>query len=345
MTADQVKLGIVGFGRIVELIHLPLLKQVQQIEVRGIYDVTPQRLELAAKRGFSTYSQLEELLSSELDAVLIATPPNSHFPIAVEVLKSGKHALIEKPVTLSADEAIQLKQIADQFGKVVSVFHNRRFDPDYLLVKRIISEGILGSILFVDRRHHMFGSGASFGVKSFHPGWRNETCFGGGALMDWGVHLIDQLLRLEFGRCDKINARMNNLRWQQGEVDDHVYASIVTDHDILLSMEVNFGSNATSPLWVVGGDQATLQVVSETEAVVYEKGKPARQLMLDSSPKERPVRIYSTFADCLLRGGKLAVTLEEAIETMQVLDSIRTSAQRNTEAAYGNSVHSTAGRI
>ncbi|OAS17718.1 Gfo/Idh/MocA family protein [Paenibacillus oryzisoli] len=335
---DTIKLGIVGFGRIVELIHLPLLKQLPEIEVSGIFDVTSPRLALAAKRGFATFSNLEALFASQIDAVLIATPPSSHYQIATQALRKGKHVIIEKPVTLDANEAIQLKVIADQEGKSVSVFHNRRFDSDFLLAKQMVAEDFLGDILFVERRYHTFGSGASFGVKSFHQAWRNEKAYGGGALLDWGVHLIDQLLNLGLGSCVEIHASMKNLRWQQGEVDDFVHATMSTEQQVIMSMDINFASNVPSPLWIIGGEKATLQIMSDREAYLYEKGKPVRELKMEEYGKSGVLSIYSSFANCILNGGELAVTLEEAIETMKVLDKIRVCAQQNKELAHGNFV-------
>jgi scyllo-inositol 2-dehydrogenase (NADP+) len=342
---DKVKLGIVGFGRIVELIHLPLLKKVPDIEVEGIFDITPQRLELASKRGFPTYGDLNDLFSSSIDAVLIATPPNSHFSIAAEALRCGKHVLVEKPITLNSREALALQTLALQVNRTITVFHNRRFDGDYLLVKQLISEEVLGPILFVNRSIHRFGSGASFGVKSFHSEWRNEAQFGGGALLDWGVHLIDQLLELQIGEFASIDARMHKLPWMQGEVEDYVQASIVLKNGILMSLEINFGSNAPVPIWIVGGEKATLHVVSEKEAYVFEKGKGIRQITHEMFPKAGIERIYNSFAGCILRQETLEVTLEQAINTMEIMDLIRDSAQGRKEMAYGNSVLSTAARI
>jgi len=336
---DTLKLGTVGFGRIVELVHLPLLKQLPQLEVTGIFDITPQRLSLAAKRGFTPYSELEQLLDSSIDAVLIATPPNSHYQIAEQALRKGKHVIIEKPVTLTAKESIQLKCIAEQEGKIVTIFQNRRFDNDYLLVKNMIEEEALGRIMFVERRHHMFGSGASFGVKSFNPGWRNQKSYGGGALLDWGVHLVDQLLQLGLGQCVEMRSCMRSLWSSQEEVDEYVHASIGTDQNVLLSMDINFASSVSAPLWIVGGEKATLQVISDKEAVIHRPGEqPAEVQMLDS--KDGPLRIYSSFANAVLHGGDLEVTIDEAIETMKILDRIRDCAMLSEGAADGNLIYS-----
>ncbi|RKP54421.1 gfo/Idh/MocA family oxidoreductase [Cohnella endophytica] len=321
-----VKLGVVGFGRIVELVHLPILKKIHQIEVHGIFDITPQRLELAAKRGFQTYAHLDELLDSSVDAVLIATPPHSHFEVASAALRKGKHVIVEKPVTESLNEAVQLLELSQMEKKAVTVFQNRRFDSDYLFVKQMLAEERLGRILFVERRHHMFGSGASFGVKSFYPDWRNEARFGGGALLDWGVHLVDQLLRLQLGEIESVEARKHVLRWGQGDVDDYVYASMRLDNGILMSMEINFGSNAEVPIWIIGGEKATLQINNTKEAYLLEKGKPRQMLTISDSKEESADRIYSSFAGFLLREEELVVSLDQAIESMDLIDKINKQA-------------------
>lgn len=325
---STIKLGVVGFGRVIELVHLPMLKKMPEVEVCGIYDITPQRRDLAAKRGFRVYDQVNALLDSELDAVIIATPPNSHYELAVQSLRKGKHVLLEKPVTQTAEEAENLLKVARETGKLVTVFQNRRFDADFLYVKKTIQSGILGPILFVHRRQHMFGSGASFGVKSFHPGWRDDAQYGGGALLDWGVHLIDQLLQLQLGTYIDIDARMYAMRWGQGDVDDYVDAVLRLDNGTFMSLEVNFGSNAAAPLWVVGGELATLQVISGKEAILMEKGKREQRLEIESAPGEGQEHIYHSFIGCLLRGEEPEVRLEQAVETMRVIDAIRDSANR-----------------
>ncbi|MFB9327857.1 Gfo/Idh/MocA family protein [Paenibacillus aurantiacus] len=340
---SPIRLGIVGFGRIVELVHLPLFKRLNQIEVAGIFDLTPQRQALAVKRGFQVYDRLEALLDAEVDAVLIATPPNSHAELAELALRRGKHVLIEKPVTMNAEESIRIRDIANQEERLVTVFHNRRFDSDYLLVKRILAEGVLGEPLFVERRHHMFGTGASFGVKSFYQQWRNEQRYGGGALLDWGVHLADQLLRLELGAIGDIRATMRSIWSPNGEVDDFVQAAMATDRNVLLSMNINFASAASSPMWVVGGDKATLQVVSASEAYLFEHGKQPRAVETDSQANAGAERIYASFADAMRSGGPLEITLDQAIETMTLLDQIRASAQPNKERADGNLIFGTTG--
>lgn len=336
----QVNLGIAGFGRIVELTHLPLLKKMQEYHLCGVFDLTPQRRELAERRGLAAWKGLDELLDGGTDAVLIATPPRSHYAIASEVLRRGKHVLIEKPVTVNAEEAMLLRELSHKHGGIVTVFHNKRFDPAMAILKEVLQSGMLGRIQFVERRHHQFGSGASFGVQSFRPSWREESAYGGGALLDWGVHLIDQLLHLKLGSRTSITAMIHRLRFGKGDAEDCVTAHLELDNGILLMLNIHFGSHAADPQWIVGGEFGTLRITGKGEAVLQLENGPPNPLPSAYSGKKSyrgdmdAVRhIYSSFAAKLSGEGELAVTLEEAIDGMIVMDEIRASA------AQGDSGH------
>lgn len=340
---SPIRLGIAGFGRIAELTHLPLIGKMEAYRAVGAFDVTPQRRALAEKRGLAAYERLEELLASDADAILIATPPGSHYRIAEQALLSGKHVLVEKPITLNAEEAVALKRLAERQEKHVTVFHNKRFDEDLRLVREIIGSGRLGRIQYVERRCHQFGSGASFGVQSFHPGWRNETAYGGGALMDWGVHLVDQLLQLKLGRWESIEASAHRLRWMRGDAEDCVVARIKLDNGIVLAMDIHFGSHASAPSWIVGGELGTLTVASAGEATLHVAGQPAVPAALSSSDgnafrrdMDGVKRIYASFARKLAGEGESEVTLDEAIDGMRVLDAIRTAADEKREVRHGH---------
>ncbi|GIO13724.1 oxidoreductase [Cohnella xylanilytica] len=328
----QAKLGIVGFGRIVELVHLPLIRRVPALQAAGVFDITAQRLALAEKRGFRAYDRLEDLLDSDVDAVLVATPPSSHSELAIEALRRGKHVMVEKPVAVRHDQAAEVMNAAREAGRIATVFHNRRLDPDFLLAKEAIASGMLGQVQFVERRCHRFGSGASFAVKSFDPEWRNKPEYGGGALLDWGVHLVDQLLQLNLGRVVQVQGLVRRLPWNRGEADDYAVARLTLDNGIVLTAETNFASLAPEPMWVIGGDRATLCVVSETEAYLREPGRPARALETGPVSRFAAAALYEAFANAILEGGEPFVPMEEAVGAMKVLDLVeRSSREGRTE--------------
>jgi len=152
--------------------------------------------------------------------------------------------------------------------------------------------------------------------------------------LDWGVHLIDQLLRLELGEYDRvISSGVSSLRWNQGDVEDFVHAIVTLKNGIHMQIGINFGSYASAPLWTVGGDKATLQVMSNNEALLYEKGKAVRRVECPPELRTGPEMIYAKFADCVLRGEKPAVTLSEAVQTMKVLDAVRSASELNRKGS------------
>lgn len=107
-----------------------------------------------------------------------------------------------------------------------------------------------------------------------------------------------------------------------------------------MSMEINFASHVLSPLWIIGGNAATLQIMLDNVAYVYQKDKQVKELRLEGFSNSEVHSIYSSFANCIHNGGKLAVTLDEAIETIKILDQIRYYAQQRKELKHGNFIFS-----
>jgi scyllo-inositol 2-dehydrogenase (NADP+) len=317
------KLGIAGYGRTVEFTHLPLIKKMKDIlELTAIYDVTKERLELATRKGISGFNELAQFLNSDTDVILIATPPKFHYEIAMEALKKGKHLIIEKPISLDAKEAVDIMELAKKMNKIVTVFQNRRFDSNYLFVKSVIQSNELGSIRFVERSHHMNGSASDYGVKSFNPEWRNLERFGGGILLDWGVHLVDQVMNLNLGEITDIRSKVTQLNESQGNVEDFVHSIITLDNGTVIIVDINALSSATKPSWIIGGEHATL-IVHDVAATMIKKGEEPQNFEIPLGSRFAGQPIYTTFIDEIEGKGKSVVTLDEAIQTMEVLDAIR----------------------
>src|SRR5665213_1811296 len=192
---QKMKVGIVGFGRIGNE-HAGWLSQCTSIAPVAAFDPTPERRAKAEALGLSTCDSLKALLESEIDAVLISTPTVMHSEQALLALRGGKHVMIEKPMALDLPQSQQLVEAAIETKRVLSVFHNRRWDIDYLTVKQAISSGVLGKIFNIESRLGRWGSCVGPAAKEWRPGWRNEAAFGGGGLYDWGSHFLDQIWRL-----------------------------------------------------------------------------------------------------------------------------------------------------
>src|SRR5437868_5310474 len=152
---------------------------------------------------------LDELLERS-DLVVVATPNTMHFEMAAAALKAGKHVVVDKPVTVTLDEADDLIALANERERVLTVFHNRRWDSDFLTVRKLLPQ--LGEVMLFEAHWDRFR-------PEIKRGWREEPQPGGGVLSDLGPHMIDQALVL-FGMPDAVSADVLAQR-DGAEVDDY----------------------------------------------------------------------------------------------------------------------------
>ena len=181
------------------------------VTLRGIYDIAEKRIDAAKAKGIHTYASFEEVLAdSEVDIVLCATPNDVHKDIVVRALLAGKNVICEKPVALSVGDFDDMVAAAEKSGKIFSVHQNRRWDVDYLAIKSLIESGEIGDVINIESRIH--------GSRGIPSDWRCHKPYGGGMMLDWGVHLIDQMLKLIPKKITRVWCDMTNITTD--EVDD-----------------------------------------------------------------------------------------------------------------------------
>ena len=157
------------------------------VNLLGIWDIKEERRQAAEEKGIHAYSSLEEVLADErVDFITIATPNDVHKEIAVAAMKAGKHVISEKPVTLSSEDLEEMIAASEKYGKLFTTHQNRRWDADYLMIRDLYREGKLGKTFSIESRVQ--------GSRGIPGDWRGEKEHGGGMILDWGVHLIDQML-------------------------------------------------------------------------------------------------------------------------------------------------------
>ncbi len=201
---------VVGYGGMGHY-HGDTAKAIDGLNFTGIYDIREEPKEDARNKGLHVYETLDELLNDKtVDLVTIATPNNYHHDLAVACLKSGKNVISEKPVMMNSAELEDVMRVSEETGKLFTIHHNRRWDGDYLLVKKVVEEGKIGQPYYIESR--IGGSGRGM------YGWRGFSVNGGGMLLDWGVHLLDQLLDLFDSPIVSVDAHLVNL--YSPEVDD-----------------------------------------------------------------------------------------------------------------------------
>lgn len=154
MRENKVIYGLIGYGGMGRW-HTEILSNVPEIEIGGIYDIKEEKRIEAKEKGFSVYGSEEEMLSDpDIDVVLIATPNDCHKPIAIRAMHAGKNVISEKPVTLSSSDLQEMVNVAKETGKFLTVHQNRRWDDDFLIIRKIVEEQKLGHVFRIESRVH-----------------------------------------------------------------------------------------------------------------------------------------------------------------------------------------------
>lgn len=202
---------LVGFGFSATTFHLPFLQQLSEFSLAGVVSSRPNDVK-AVVDDVPVYASLAKALAVDsFDLVVITTPNTLHALQARQALMNGVNVLVEKPFTLSGDEADELVSLATRENKKLCVYHNRRFDGDFLTVKSLIEAGTIGNVKRLQSRFDRFRP---------HPRnrWRENAGPGAGIFWDLGPHLMDQAVQL-FGVPKQIHADVQITR-EGGESDD-----------------------------------------------------------------------------------------------------------------------------
>ncbi|MBR2467201.1 MAG: Gfo/Idh/MocA family oxidoreductase [Clostridia bacterium] len=203
-------LAIIGYGG-QGAWHATWAGKSDVVALAGIYDIAEKRVKAAKENGIHTYASREELLADKnVDIVLCATPNDVHKEIVIAALNAKKHVICEKPVALSVEDFDDMVAAAKKNGVFFTVHQNRRWDVDYLAIKSLIESGEIGETINIESRVH--------GSRGIPSDWRCHKPYGGGMILDWGVHLIDQMLKLIPEKITKVYCETTNITTD--EVDD-----------------------------------------------------------------------------------------------------------------------------
>ncbi|TIA88773.1 hypothetical protein E3P99_02392 [Wallemia hederae] len=217
----MINVAIIGVGNSSNL-HMPFIEAVDGLKLTHVLERKATAEKSVAREKwshlepFKVVNSYEEVLNdSDVNLVVITTSNTSHYDLTKGALQAGKNVVVEKPMTPSSEQALELADLATAKGLILAVFHNRRYDGDFLTVSKLIRDGKLGDISSFESRFDRFRPNTK-------GGWREEGDFsqGSGVLWDLSSHLIDQSVKL-FGKPQQISAIVQNSR-QKGElnVDD-----------------------------------------------------------------------------------------------------------------------------
>lgn len=253
-------------------------------ELIGIYDIDPARNKVAEENGIHAFASREELLADErIDLVTVATPNDYHKEIVMAALRAGKNVISEKPVTICSADLEEMIACANECGKLFTVHQNRRWDEDYLTMKKLLDDGTLGKVFRIESRVQ--------GSRGIPGDWRNQKQHGGGMVFDWGIHLLDQALMMTLPRKLKtVYAELTNVTNEN--CDDGFRATLIFDDGLSFYVEVTTSNFISLPLWYMLGENGT-SVIDDWDcsgktswSPIGKTGTPCPSLRAQVSPRQ-----------------------------------------------------------
>ena len=252
----DIGVGVAGYGNAGRYWHATLIHHTPGLELRAVFSRSEERRSQAVRElGVSAYSTYAALLADPtVELVVVATPHDTHARLAIAAIEAGKHVVVEKIMCLSVAEGNAMIAASRRSGTVLSIFQCRRWDSDFLTVRSVLDDGLLGDIYAVESCVTSYTSPKS--TVAPRP-WRSYAAHGGGPLRDWGAHLLDQAVVL-FGASPQ--AVFADCQYRQPEWDVETAAQVWMRYrnGVRFSIEMGAISAIAKPRWYIRGSRGAL---------------------------------------------------------------------------------------
>lgn len=325
------RVAVVGYGYGGRTLHVPLITATDGLEMSLVVSSDPAKVAADFPR-LRTVTHVDLAFSDpEIDLVVIVTPNDSHAPLAEQALRAGKHVVVDKPFTIYSEEGRRLAGLAEACERVLGVYHSRRWEADFLLLKEILASGELGAITYFESH-----------LDRYRPivrdRWRERAEPGAGIWYDLGSHLIDQTLQL-FGRPQAILADIVSQRPDSG-ADDYFHAILTYEqHRVVLhssclvvANDLRFAVHGTMGSFIKSGldpQEAELQQRVTPGSPGWGVDLRPGRLTLAGEAEPRIVvgpagdyrRFYSGIRDAIRGAGPNPVPALEAVEVIEIIEA------------------------
>ncbi|MFZ6748782.1 oxidoreductase [Undibacterium sp. Ren11W] len=334
----HIKVGIVGYGYAAATFHAPLIAAVPGLELVAVASSDAAKVHAAWPQVAVCASASDLFAREEIDLVILPTPNDTHHALARLALAAGKHVVVDKPFTLTSAEARDLMVFAEAQQKFLSVFHNRRWDADFLTVQKLFASGQLGRVTHFESHFDRYR-------PNVPQRWRDGAGAGSGLWYDLGPHLVDQALCL-FGQPQSIWLDLANQRdaaltddWfhavlRYGELRVILHASALVAHQgprfVMHGTQGSYtkfgldtqeaalktGARPVQPDWGIDSQPGQLDLL---------RGSWMQQSTLSNETGDYP-QFYRAMRDAIWHGAATPVAASEALQVMQLLELGQQSA-------------------
>lgn len=273
---DKKNLCVIGYGAMGKW-HADAAKVSDVVNLVGVCDISEAARKAAEADGIFTYDSFDDVLKDEkVDIITIVTRNDTHKEYTIKALKAGKHVICEKPAALSSKDLQEMIAASEACGRIFTVHQNRRWNVDFLAMKQLAESGELGKIFNVESRIH--------GSRGIPCGWRSKREFGGGMLWDWGVHLIDQMVKIIPGKIVGISCDFDYITVD--EVDDGFRLNLIFESGSRAYIEVGTYNLISMPRFYMRAEKGS--------AMIEEWRKPCEVIKLKAWTEEEADKSFKS---------------------------------------------------
>ena len=359
MTKDTLGIGILGYAPSVGRTHGLGAEETPGLALRAVCDLNPAQLE-RARRDFpeiSIFSSAEAFADAEdVDLVIVATPPDTHARLCLQMMNIGKHVVCEKPLALNCKETDELKNMAVNRNVHLSCHQNRRWDPDYLAIKQGLADGLIGDLFYME----------SFVGGFNHPCgyWHSHAPISGGTSFDWGAHYLDWTVSLIPEPVEAVVATRHKRVWQDVTNADQERIQLRFHGGKEAEFMHSDIAAARKPKWyllgtqgaIVGHWQDVASIEYDPDHYYQRQDIPVTEMTPDLTvfrrqqcgeiirikpaiPARKCYQFHSNLADHLLLGEPLSAPLDDSVKVVAILEAASRSMANGgrVEAVDGGS--------
>lgn len=345
---NKIKVGIWGAGRAGYGMHIgEIEKNSEMFEIVACCDILPDHCEEFAKKveGVKTYSDGADLLADpNVEMVTIATRSPDHTAHALQALEAGKYVFIEKPIALTYEDALKLKDASEAFPGKLYCRHNRRFESAFVHIREIIAAGTIGDVYEVKLRRHGYQR---------RNDWQTIIACGGGQLNNWGPHIVEHSLRFLDSPVAEIWSDLKKIA-AVGDAEDHLKIVMKGENGRIVDMEISGGAAIKEPEYIIFGTKGALtctgkeitlkyldpaqklekvEAIADTPPIHGAFGNSEKLKWIEETLEVAPScacdthdiwkHVYAAIRD----GIEYPITIDEAIEVVRVTELVKNNSE------------------
>lgn len=330
-SADTIRVGLLAYGAIGHE-HNLAVQGTPGLELTAVCDTNPDRVSAAKELApeAAAFSDATEMLDSGLiDLVVISTPPNSHYSWAKSALERGVHVVLEKPMALTAEQCDEVMALAAAKNLMLVVYQNRRYDADFVTMKRLIEDGAIGDVFHYDSFVGGYSEPCTY--------WHSNAEVSGGAIFDWGSHFIDQILGVISDDVVHVSGQNHKRVWMHATNADHAHVTITfasgtqatfVNSDLAAARKPKFYVLGTTGAIVGDWDPAAEPAVADLPAILTIFGNDGSRSVVSLDTVEQ-FAFHKSLVENIRNATPVSVLATQSRNVVAIMEAAEKSALSN----------------